>query len=306
MWCKFKARESTRQSQPDVAPIDTTSSQMREEHSQLPTPGTSTSPEPRPTSLPLSPNAIKHEPPVSPVVETARFQPQSEGPKEKSSMGLHEAIESAFSTPLYPPTVSIQPPKPPSTTTRISQQRKPSQGNPCRTIDVIPPLTLPSILANTTALMPVSLPSVLITSSPSNPEPPTALSHREPSAPPPPEEPIPGPSTQPDRDIARERANLVTGIAAKLDEVSVMFSSTHGLSQFAGSIQSISERNQQFLNDVAAGRFAHMRLTSEHLPGHQVSSSMPEFNPQQVLADRRNSKGKGKEREKEEDEMEVD
>ena len=85
-----------------------------------------------------------------------------------------------------------------------------------------------------------------------------------------------------------------------------MFSSTQGLSQFAGSIQCISQRNQQFLDDVAAGRFAHMRLTSEHLPSHQVPRPMPEFNPQRVLADWRNSKGKGKEREKEEDEMEVD
>ena len=166
---------------------------------------------------------------------------------------------------------------------------------------------LPSISANfTTTLPPTSPPPALITSPPSNPEPPTPLSHREPSAPPLQEEPILGPSTQPDRDIARERANIATGIAAKLDEISVLFSSPHGLSQFAGNIQSISQRNQRFLNDVAAGQYAHMRLTSEHLPGHQVPSTMPEFNPQRVLADRRNSKGKGKEMEKEEDVMKVD
>ena len=85
-----------------------------------------------------------------------------------------------------------------------------------------------------------------------------------------------------------------------------MFDPAHGLSQFAGSIQRISQRNQQFLDDVAAGRFTHMRLTSEHLAGHQVRRPMPEFNPQRILADRRDSKGKGKEREKEGDEREVD
>jgi hypothetical protein len=223
-------------------------------------------------------------------------------------MRLHEAIESAFSTPLCPPTPSIQPPKLPSpTTTRISQQRNPPSRNSCRTIDVVPPPTPPSISVNTaTTPTPASLPSVSITSPPSNPEPPTPLFHDEPSAPPSPEEPIPGPSTQPDRDIAQERANLVTGIAAKLDEVSVIFGSARGLSQFAGSIQCISQRNQQFLDEVAAGRFAHMRLTSEHLSGHHVPSPMPEFNPQRVLADWRKSKDKGKEREKEGDEMEVD
>lgn len=84
-----------------------------------------------------------------------------------------------------------------------------------------------------------------------------------------------------------------------------MFSSTHGLSLFAGSIQCISQRNEQFLNDVAAGRFAHMRLTSEHLPDPQAPSPMPEFNPQQVLAGWQSSKEKGKEKEKEDD-TEVD
>ena len=303
MWCKFKARESILQSQPGAAPIDATSSQMREEHSQLPTPGTSTSPEPHPTSLPLPPNTIKDEPPVSPVVET-RFQSRSENPREKSSMGLHEAIESAFSAPLYPPT---QPPRPPSPTTQISPQRKTSSRNSCRTIDVIPPPELPSISANiATALTPISSPPVLIASPPSNPEPPTPPSHHGPSALSLQEEPIPGPSTQPDRDIARERASLATGIAAKLDDISVLFSSPHGLSQLAGTIETISQRNQRFLDDVAAGRYAHMRLTGEHLPGHQAPSTMPEFNPQRVLANWRNSKGKGKEKEAEGDEMEAD
>lgn len=87
---------------------------------------------------------------------------------------------------------------------------------------------------------------------------------------------------QPDRDIARERANLFAGIAAKVDELNAVFSSTHGLSQFAGSVQSISKRNQQFLDEVAAGRFAKFRLTGAHLP-RQVASPVPDFNPLQAL-----------------------
>ena len=83
----------------------------------------------------------------------------------------------------------------------------------------------------------------------------------------------------------------------------MIFSSTHGLSQFAGSIQGISRRNRQFLDDVAVGRFAHFHLTNVHLP--QVAGSMPEFNPLRVLAGRQDNKGKGKERE-EDDKMEVD
>lgn len=85
----------------------------------------------------------------------------------------------------------------------------------------------------------------------------------------------------------------------------MVFSSTHGLSQFAGNLQDISRRNQQFLDDVAVGRFAHLRLNRAHLANDQAAGAMPEFNPLKVLADRRDSKGKGKEREKE-DEMEVD
>jgi len=308
MWCKFKARESTRKSRLDATPTAKTLSQMAEEHSQLPTPGNSTSPEPPSTlvtSPPLSPDAVKYEPPASPVVETNRFQPQSEGPKEKSSMGLHEAIESAFSVPLHAPALVIQPPELPSPAAQINQQRKSSPSNLPRTIDVVPPPTPPSISANiATALTPTSLPPVSIASPPPKPEP-SPLPHRELSVPPSPEEPIPGPSTQPDRNITRERAHLVTGVAAKLDELTVIFSSTHGLSQLAGSIQTISRRNQQFLNDVAVGRFQHLRLTGAHLPSHQMASPMPEFNPLRILADRRDGKGKGKERAME-DEMEVD
>jgi len=110
---------------------------------------------------------------------------------------------------------------------------------------------------------------------------------------------------QPERDIARERANLVAGIAAKLDELGVVFGSTHGLSQLAGSTQVISRRNQQFLGDVAIGRFAHLRLTRAHLPGRQVDNPMPEFNPLQVLADRQSNEEKEKEEEEGSD-MDVD
>ena len=113
----------------------------------------------------------------------------------------------------------------------------------------------------------------------------------EPTVPPSPKEPTPAPSAQPERDIARERTNLVNGIAAKFDELGVVFGSTHGLSQLAGSIQVISRRNQQFLGDVAIGRFKHARLTRAHLPGRQVENPMPEFNPLQILADRQGSKG---------------
>ena len=84
----------------------------------------------------------------------------------------------------------------------------------------------------------------------------------------------------------------------------MIFNSTHGLSQLAGSIQGISKRNQQFLDDVAGGRFEKFHLTSAHLPP-QAAGPMPEFNPLQVLAGRQDSKGKGKERE-DEDEMKVD
>ena len=301
MWCKFKARKSTRQPGPDAVPILRTSSHMTDERSQLPTPGNSTSPEPTSTiatSPPISPNTVKYEPPASPVVETTQFQPQSEGPKEKSSMGLHKAIESAFSVPLHPPAPFIQSPKPPPLTIRMSPQRKSSSKNP-RQITDVPAPTPPSISTNAaTASTPTLLPSVSVASPAQNLEPSPPPPHREPSVSPSLEEPVPGPPTQPDRDIARERANLVTGVAAKLDELSVIFSSTHGLSQLAGNLEAISRRNQQFLGDVAIGRFAHMHLTNAHLLN---TSPMPEFNPLQVLADRRNGKGKAKE-----DEMEVD
>jgi len=84
-----------------------------------------------------------------------------------------------------------------------------------------------------------------------------------------------------------------------------MFNSPFELSQLAGSMERISQRNQQFLDDVATGRFAHMRLTSAHLANNQASSPMPEFNPQRIIVEWREGKEKGKEREQE-DEMEVD
>ena len=160
-------------------------------------------------------------------------------------------------------------------------------------IDAVPPPSPLSISTNAApVLTPVSLASASITSSPSKPDPSPILPYREPSAPPSPEELIPGPSTQPDRDIAHERADLTTGIAGKLDELAVMFDYPFGLSQLAGSIKRISQRNHQFLNDVAAGQFGHMRLTGAHLASHQVPSPMPEFNPQRILAKRWKSKEK--------------
>ena len=315
MWCKFKERErdfeSARQSRPNVPPITTSISQEKEGHSQLPTPGASISPEPHRAFLitipPLSPNAVKHEPPASPVVDTTRFQQQPCGPAVKSSMGLHAAIESAFSAPLHAPLPFIQPPKPSSAATQINHQRKASSSrNPSRTIDVIPPPAPPPISSTTTTSASASLPSVSISRLPSNPGPSPPPSHHEPPTPPLPEEPIPDPPVQPARDIARERADLVTGIAAKVDEVTSMFSSVHGSSQLAGSIPCMHKRNQQFLDDVAAGRFAHMRLTSAYLPSNQAPSLMPEFNPQRVLAERRSGKGKGKEREEEDMDIDAD
>jgi hypothetical protein len=94
----------------------------------------------------------------------------------------------------------------------------------------------------------------------------------------------------------------VTEIAAKLDEVNAIFSSIHGQMQLAGSTQNIARRNEQFLNEVSAGRFTHLRLTSAHIP---VGSSLPDYNPLRVLAEWRDDKRKGKERENVE-EMEVD
>ena len=279
---------------------------MAEERSQLPTPGNSTSPEPlslvaRP---PLFPDAIKDEPPVSPVVETTRLCPSPEVPKEKGSFGLHAAIESAFSVPFQPPAHSTQPPEPPSASTQINHRRRPSRSSSL-TPQVALPLTPPSVPThNTTATSP-SLSPTSTTPAPQEPEhSPPPPDHNTP-VPPSPEEPITEPSVQPERDVAHERANLVAGIAAKLNELGVVFSSTHGLSQLAGSIQVISRRNQQFLGDVAIGRFAHLRLTRAHLPGRQVENPMPEFNPLQILADRQS----GKEEEKGEEEgsdMDVD
>jgi len=295
MWCKFKMRQSAQQLQPGAASTAETMSQMTEERSQLPTPGNSTSPEPlslvaRP---PLSPDGIKDEPPVSPVVETTSLCPPPEVPKEKGSFGLHAAIESAFSVLFQPPAHSTQPPEPPSASTQINQQRKSSSRSSSRALHVVLPPTPPSVSTNdTTAPTSPSFPPTSITPAPQEPEhSPPPPDHNTP-VPPSREEPTPEPSVQLERDIAHERANLVSGIAAKLDELGVVFSSTHGLSQLAGSIQVISRRNQQFLGDVAIGRFAHLRLTRAHLPGRQVENPMPEFNPSQILADRQSSKEK--------------
>lgn len=295
MWCKFKARKPTRQSQPGTAPVAETPSHMTEERSQLPTPGTSTSPEPPPP-----PDAIKGEPPVSPVVGSTALLPLPGDPKEKSSFGLHEAIEIAF---FGPPAPSTQPPESPLSTTLVNQQRNPSPRNRDKTTHALSPLSIPA--NNATVPTSAALPPVSIASPHPQFEPSPPPQHHEPSVPPSPEESIPVPSTQPDRDIARERAHLVTGVAAKLDELNVIFSSTHGLAQIAGSIQDISKRNKQFLNDVAAGRFAHLHLTGAHIPNPQVAGPMSEFNPLRTLAEWQDSKGRGNEKEGE-DGMEVD
>ena len=107
---------------------------------------------------------------------------------------------------------------------------------------------------------------------------------------------------QPDRDLDSERATLTLGVAEKLEEVNIMFDSAHGVAQFAGSLQHIAQRNKQFLDDVSAGRFAHLRLTNAHL---QMTSSVPEYNPLRVLAEWRDGNEKGKERQTEGG-MEVD
>ena len=308
MWCKFKQRQSTHQAQPGAAPAPETVSQMVDERPQLPTPVNSVSPEPlsllaRP---PSSPEAVKDEPPVSPVVETTRLCPPPERPKENSSFGLHEAIESAFSAPLNSPAHPIQLPNPPSATTQINQQQNPSSRSSSRTLPAVLPLTPPSISTNNiTAPRSPSLPPVSITSAPPQAEySPPPPDHESP-VPPSPKEPTPAPPAPPERDIARERANLVTGIATKFDELGVVFNSTHGLTQLAGSIQVIARRNQQFLGDVAVGRFARLRLTRTHLPGRQVENPMPEFNPLKILADRQGNKEKENEMGGEED-MEVE
>ena len=75
----------------------------------------------------------------------------------------------------------------------------------------------------------------------------------------------------------------------------MIFNSAHGLAQFAGSIENMSRRNQQFLDDVSAGRFAHLRLTNEHVPNRQVSGTMPEYNPLRLIAEWRDGKPKEKE-----------
>ena len=225
-------------------------------------------------------------------------------------MGLHEAIESAFSLSLLPPVSSIQSPMPPSPATRKNQQTKSTSRSSSRTLHIVPPPTPPSISTKNITDSALTLsPSASIASPSPKRISPLSLSHFEPPTPLSPGGPIPGPPAQPVRDIASERATLVADVAAKLGEIDTIFSSPYGLSQLAGSIQGISQRNQQFLNDVAAGRFAHSRLTSAHLSIRQAADSMPGFSPLRVLADWQDSTTEGKERDKEGDkecEMEVD
>ncbi|KAF9784065.1 hypothetical protein BJ322DRAFT_1021790 [Thelephora terrestris] len=293
MWCKAQERQSKGKSRLD--PVA-----MAEERSQLPTPGSSISPEPPADSTawsPPSPGTVKVEPPVSPTVATTQFQPPPETPKQNTSMGLHEAIQVAFSSPPHLPLPTIQP----TPTTGRNGHRKSSSIDSHRTLRVDPPPTQPLVpesnadMSARTSLPPTS-------TAPPQSEPPPSSPHPESPIPLPQEESDPEPSTQPKRDLASERAALVTEIAAKLDEVNAIFSSIHGQMQLAGSTQNIARRNEQFLNEVSAGRFTHLRLTSAHIP---VGSSLPDYNPLRVLAEWRDDKRKGKERENAE-EMEVD
>lgn len=295
-------RKPRRQSRQDIAPTVEPPSQLTEEHSQLPTPGNSISPEP-PTPFvawPPSPlDGVKNEPPASPVVDTTPFLSPPEATKENTSLGLHEAIESAFGSLCPPPPPATQPLKPPSTATP-DRQRKPLSINSHRTHQVVSPPTSPLIPATSDApgLASASLPSAS-TALPFQFEHSPHSPHRESSAPPAPEEPTPGQSGGPDCDLARERAKLATGVAEKLDELNGKLDSARELAQFAGSIQSISQRNKQFLKDVSAGRFTHLRLTSAHLPDRQARCSMLEYNPLRVLAEWRDGKGKQRDRDDE-------
>lgn len=301
MWCKAKERQPKHRLRLDTAPLTEAASQVTEEHSQLPTPGNSISPEPSITIAGRA-DAVKAEPPASPVVDTTPFGQTPETNKSKTSMGLHDAIESAFFGHPYPLPPTTQPLKPPSST-GSDHQRNLLSINPHGTIQVVLPPTPPLISAasdaTTSAFTP--LPAAPI-SSPLQSE---LSPYPEPCVPPLREEPTPGPSEQTERDLARERATLATGIAKKLDEVNEMFSSAHGLFQYAGSIQNISRRNEQFLKDVSSGRFAHLHLTSAYIPDQQVAGSISEYNPLRVLAEWRDSRGKKKEKDIEV-EMQVD
>lgn len=304
MWCKAKERQLKYKLRPDAIAMPDAPSQMTEEHPQLPTPGNSTSPEPLIPST-ASPDAVKDEPPASPVVDTTQSRPFSEAIKEKTSMGLHDAIENAFPNPLHPSPPTTQPLKLSSAIGPCHQQ-KPLPRDSCRTLPVLSQPTPPLISATSDVTMSAStsVPLVSTTCLPrfeaSQPPP-----YRETSTPPIPEVPTPGPSKRPGRDLARERIRLVTGVAEKLDELNGVFSSAHGLARFAGSIQNISQRNEQFLKDVSAGRFTHLGLTSSHLPDQQLACPTPQYNPLRVLTERQHGKGEEKERDREVD-MDVD
>ena len=295
MWCK--AQERQRKFRPDATPTSGSPPQVAEERSQLPTPGNSISPEPPITSLaqsPPSPDTVKDEPPVSPVVDTTPFQPPPEVAKGNTSMGLHEAIQSAFSAPVDPPQLTPQTLKPLSTT-GPDRQRNLLSRNSHETLQVVSPLTPPLTSVASDAPPAFTFPPLASITSPLQSEPSPSSPHCETS----------GPSKRPDRDLAHERATLVASVSEKLKELNGMFDSAHGLVQFAGSIQNISRRNEQFLKDVSAGRFAHLGLTDTHPPDRQETRPMPEYNPLRVLAERRDGKMKGKERDGEVG-MEVD
>lgn len=308
MWCKAKERQPKRELKPGAAPMIEAPSQMTEERSQLPTPGNSTSPEPHNTSVaqpPPSLDAVKDEPPISPVVDVTPSQPPAEVSREKSSMGLYEAIRNAFSDPSCPPPPTTESLKP-SSTTVLNHQRKSLSINSHGTLHVVTPPTPPliSVESEVAGLTSTPLPPASITS-PSQSETSPPSSYRGPSVPPLPKESAPGSFSQLDRDLARERATLATGVAEKLNELNGLFNSAHGLAQFAGSIENIARRNEQFLKDVSAGRFAHLRLNNTHLPDRQTECSMSEYNPLRVLAEWQDGKGKGKEKDSEVG-MEVD
>ena len=292
MWCKIKMSQSKRKSRGVPVPVPEAPSQVTEERSQLPTPENSTSPEPLIAFV--APDAVKDEPLISPVEDTTPFRSPQEATKGNTSMRLHEAIQSAFYDTLHSPPPVTQPLKP-SSTTELDHQRNQFLSYSHRVTSPPAPSLVPAASDPITSAS-ISLPPVTITSPlQSQGSPPSP--HQVPSTPPLPEESAPGPHEQPDRALARKRAALLAGIAEKLDELDGMFNSAHGLAQFAGSIENISRRNEEFLKDVSVGRFAHMRLTSAHLPDRQVahSMSMPEYNPLRLLAELRDGKGKGKE-----------
>ena len=305
MWCKAQERLPKRKLRLATAPMADGPSQVTEERSQLPTPGNSISPEP-PTSFvprsPPSPDAVKDEPPASPVVDITLCRPPPDATtKDSDSLGLHEAIQNAFSTPLYPSPPTAQPLKP-SPIPGSDHRRKSLSRNSHGILEVVSSRTPPSITVPTD---PTTITSTFL-------PPPTTASplrseiHHEPPTPRLTEEPAAGPSKQPDRDLSRERATLAAGVAGKLDELTGIFNSAHGPAQFAGGIRDFSRRNEQFLKDVSSGRFTHMRLTSAHLPDRQAARTMPEYNPLRALVEWHDDKGKQEKGRDNEVEMEVD